>query len=165
MPYILVVFGVFARILPHAWNFTPMGGIGLYAGAYCNPRYAWAIPLVALFIGDLFLGFYGTEMIFVYIGFLAGPIVGRWLLAKRRTLPRFGAAVFIVATSHWVVSNIGSWLVMYPKTLQGLIECYVMALPFYPATLLGDAIYATILFGAHEFIQRYRSRAGGTASA
>lgn len=164
MPYLLVALGVIARVVPHAWNFAPMGGIGLYAGAYFNPRVALLVPLLTLLIGDIFLGFYGaTEMVFTYIGFLAGPLVGRLLLARRRSIPRFGSAVFIAATLHFVVSNIGSWLTLYPQTLQGLIDCYVLALPFYPATLLGDAIYAGIFFGCHELVQRYRAQSAGTA--
>lgn len=165
MPYLLVALGVIARVLPHTWNFAPIGGIGLYAGAYFNPRVALVVPLVAVFVGDLFLGFYGmTEMVFTYIGFLAGPLVGRWLLAQRRTIPRFGAAVFMAATLHFAISNLGSWLTLYPQTLQGLIECYVLALPFYGATLLGDAIFASVLFGGHEFVQRYREKPGNAAS-
>lgn len=166
MPYLLIVLGVLARVLPHTWNFAPIGGIGLYAGAYFKPRIAWAIPIVALFIGDLFLGFYGLrEMAFTYLGFLAGPLVGRFLLARRRSLPRFGAAVFIAATVHFAVSNIGAWLTLYPQTLQGLIECYVLALPFYGATLLGDAIFASIFFGCHELAQRLRDRTDAPANA
>lgn len=166
MPYLLVALGVIARILPHTWNFAPLGGIGLYAGAYFNPRISWAVPLVALFIGDLFLGFYSlTEMAFAYLGFLAGPLIGRALLASRRTIPRFGAAVFIAATVHFAVSNVGSWLTLYPQTLQGLIDCYVLALPFYGATLLGDAIFASILFGCHELARRYIGHSGTPAGA
>lgn len=166
MPYLLVALGVIARVIPHAWNFAPVGGIGLYAGAYFKPRIAWAIPLVTLFVGDLFLGFYPfTGMFFTYLGFLAGPLVGRWLLAKRRTVLRFGSAVFIAATIHFVVSNIGAWLTLYPRTLEGLVDCYVLALPFYPATLLGDAIYAAIFFGCHELVQRLRRSSGSVARA
>ena len=79
--------------------------------------------LISLFIGDLILGFYGlTEMAFVYLGFLAGPLLGRFLLARRRSVPRLGAAVFIAATVHFAVSNIGAWLTLYPQTLQGQPE-------------------------------------------
>lgn len=166
MPFFLVILAVIARVLPHTWNFVPLGAIGLYAGAHFNPRWSWAVPLGALLIGDLFLGFYGaTGMFFTYLGFLAGPLVGRWLLAKRRSLPRFGGAVFIAATVHFVVSNFGAYLTLYPQTLEGLINCYVLAIPFYQATLLGDFIFAAALFGGHELVQRYRHGTGDAASA
>jgi hypothetical protein len=140
--------------------------MGLYAGAYFNPRIAWAVPLLALIIGDLFLGFYGPiEMFFTYLGFLAGPLVGRCLLARRRSVLRLGGAVFSAATLYFVVSNVGSWLTLYPRTLEGLIECYVLALPFYPATLFGDAIYAAILFGCHECVLRLRHGHGHNEAA
>ena len=166
MPYLLIAVGVIARVIPHAWNFTPISGIGLYAGAHLNPRYAWALPLIALLVGDLILGFYDlTQMVLVYVSFLAAPVVGRILLHRRRTIPRFGAAVFSAATLHFLISNIGSWLALYPQTLDGLIQCYVLALPFYGATLLGDSIFAAIFFGCHEFVERYRRQHSNLASA
>ena len=174
MPYLLIMLGVIARVLPHTWNFAPMGAIGLYAGAQLKLRTALLVPLVTLFIGDLIIRAYGpnegfvyslTEMSFVYLGFLAGPLVGRFLLARRRSIPRFGAAVFSAATLHFLISNIGSWLTLYPQTFDGLVQCYVLALPFYGATLLGDAIYAAIFFGCHELVQRYRTASTDAAGA
>ena len=166
MKYLLVAFGVVARVLPHAWNFAPLGGIGLYAGAYFRPRIAFAVPLAALLIGDLFLGFYGlTEMAFTYLGLLAGPVVGRLLLARRRSVPRFGAAVVVAATAHFVVSNIGAWLTLYPKTWQGLVDCYVLALPFFRTTLISDVIFAAALIGGHELVKRWRSETPAQARA
>ena len=166
MQYFLIALGVIARILPHTWNFAPIGGIGLYAGTYFSPRWGWAVPLVAVLIGDLILGFYGlTEMLFAYLGLLAGPLVGRWLLARRRTLPRFATAVVIAATVHFVVSNFGSWLTLYPQTLDGLISCYTLAIPFFQSTLIADMIFASALFGGHELVQRYRHHAQGATRA
>ena len=53
----------------------------------------------------------------------------------------------------FVITNFGVWISgsMYPMDLQGLITCYVMALPFYKGTLLGFMCYSTFLFGVLEF--------------
>ncbi len=154
MPYILIVLGIIARLVPHAWNFTPIGALGLFAGANCRPRVAWLVPLSALLVADLILGFYNPiTMAFVYVGFLAGPLIGRWLIAPRRSVRRIGSAVLMSSTVFFVVSNLGVWLGgFYPLTLSGLVECYTLALPFYGAILVGDGFYAALLFGGQEMV-------------
>jgi len=34
------------------------------------------------------------------------------------------------------------WLIGYPKTLEGLITCYIAAIPFFGYTLAGDLFYS-----------------------
>ena len=163
MPYFLIVLGVIARLFPHPWNFTPIGALGLFAGANCHRRIAWLVPLCALLIADLMIGFYTPiVMACVYIGFLAGPLIGRLLLSRRRSVLRVGGAVVVSSTIFFGLSNFGVWLSgMYPLTLNGLIEAYVLAIPFYGALLVGDAFYATILFGGQEMITAALRRRGG----
>jgi hypothetical protein len=154
MPYFLIVLGVIARLVPHPWNFTPIGALGLFAGANCRPRIAWLVPLCALFAADIVVGFYNPiSMIFVYLGFLAAPLIGRWIIAPRRSPLRIGSAVVMTSTVFFVLSNFGVWLSgYYSLTLGGLIECYVLAIPFYGAMLAGDAFYAAIMFGGQEML-------------
>jgi hypothetical protein len=56
----------------------------------------------------------------------------------------------------FLITNFGVWIsgTMYTFDLQGLITCYVMALPFFKGTLLGFICYSTFLFGALEFSKR-----------
>ena len=161
MPYFLIVLGVIARLIPHPWNFTPIGALGLFAGANCRPRIAWLVPLCALLFADFIVGFYNPlSMLFVYIGFLCGPLIGRLIISQRRSVGRIGSAVVVSSTVFFLLSNLGVWLSgYYPLTLAGLIECYVLAIPFYSAILVGDALYATILFGGQEiFLMGFRRR-------
>ncbi|MCZ6474899.1 MAG: hypothetical protein O6700_01100, partial [Gammaproteobacteria bacterium] len=66
----------------------------------------------------------------------------------------------------FVLSNFGVWLGgFYPPTLSGLIECYVLAIPFYGVMLVGDGFYAAILFGGQEMLSSVlRRRANLPAS-
>jgi hypothetical protein len=163
MPYLLIVLGVIARLIPHPWNFTPIGALGLFAGANCRPQVAWLVPLCALFVADLIVGFYSPiSMLFVYVGFLCGPLIGRFIIAPKRSVGRIGSAVIVSSTVFFVLSNLGVWLSgYYPLTLAGLVECYVLAIPFYGAILVGDALYATILFGGQEIILTALRRRSG----
>lgn len=159
MPYLLVVLSVVARLVPHAWNFTPIGAVGLFAGANYRPAVAWGIPVAAVLISDAIVGFYNPLiMAFVYLGIAAGPLFGRILLRPRRSALRVGSAVTCSATTFFLVSNFGVWLASFPHTVDGLLECYVRGLPYYGVTLLGTAVYAAILFGGQELTQRVSKR-------
>lgn len=160
MPYLLVFLSVVARLIPHAWNFTPIGAVGLFAGANYRPTVAWSVPITAVLISDAIVGFYNPLiMAFVYIGIAAGPVFGRIFLNRRRSSLRIGGAVTCSATTFFLVSNFGVWLASFPHTLAGLLECYVRGLPYYGVTLLGTAVYAAILFGGQELAQHLFRRA------
>lgn len=167
MPYLLIVLSIIARLVPHPWNFTPIGALGLFAGANCHPRFSWLVPLCALLVGDLILGFYNPiSMIFVYFGFLAGPLIGRWIIAPRQSAGRIGVAVLISSTVFFILSNLGVWLGgLYPLTPNGLVECFVLAVPFFGVKLAGDGLYAVILFGGQEMLSSaFRRRSNATGS-
>ena len=160
MPYALIILGVLGLLMPHPWNFTPLGAVGLFAGAHCHPRISWLVPIGSLLIANFITGFYNpVVMVLVYLGFLAGPVMGRVFLRQRRSVLRFGGAVIGSATAFFILSNFGVWLAgLYPHTLNGFIECYIRAIPYYGLTLLGDAFYGAILFGGYELASRYLGR-------
>ncbi len=154
--FILVLLAVFSRLVPHPLNFTPIGALGLFAGAYIVDKRVWLLPLCALLLSDFFIGFYEPiAMLFVYLGFAFSAFLGRLLLSEKRSLLRLGGAAFSSATLFFIVSNFGTWLsgTLYPISLSGLLECYVMAIPFYGNTLLGDLFYVGVLFGIFEGTQ------------
>jgi hypothetical protein len=67
----------------------------------------------------------------------------------------------------FLVSNFGVWAQgqLYPDTWAGLTLCYQMALTFFRNTFIGDALYATLLFGAYALAEAgsSRRRASGTS--
>jgi uncharacterized protein DUF6580 len=153
---ILVLLAVFSRLIPHPLNFTPIGALGLFAGAYIVDKRVWLLPLCALLLSDFFVGFYEPiAMLFVYLGFALTAFVGRLLLSEKRSPLNLGGAALSSATIFFIVSNFGTWLsgTLYPISIAGLVECYVMAIPFYGNTLLGDLFYVTALFGLFEGTQ------------
>jgi len=67
---VLIVLAAALRITPHPWNFTPVGAMALFSGAVLKDRrLAFLLPLLALFIGDTFIGFHKL-MLVVYASFL-----------------------------------------------------------------------------------------------
>lgn len=163
----LIVFAALSRLLPHPpmpWNFTPIESIALFGGATIASRQlAVLIPLAAMALSDLFLGWHG--MLPVVYGLIAlFALAGRYL-AERRTLPWIAAFGFTSALVFFLVTNGLVWLNsgMYPMSAAGLAECYIAGLPFFGNQLAGVAVYSTILFGAHALWLQQRAPTGVVA--
>src|SRR5215207_7052272 len=86
-----IVAAAALRLVPHPPNFTPIGAMALFSGAYLGRRgLAFTAPLAALLLSDLVIGFY-PELVFVYVGVAASVLLG-WAVARRRTVLRVAAA-------------------------------------------------------------------------
>jgi hypothetical protein len=145
---VMILLAAVLRILPHPWNFTPIGAMALFSGSmFRDRRVAFLLPLVALFAGDLFVGLHRLIPV-VYASFLVSVLVGT-RLANHRGILRIGGAVFLGALQFFLVTNFAVWQisVTYPHTLSGLAACYIAGLPLFGNTLAGDALYATLFFG------------------
>jgi hypothetical protein len=139
------------RLVPHPPNFTPIGAMALFSGAYLGRRaIAFAAPLGALLLSDLVLGFYHGQ---ATIYFSVALIVMIGMVALSRVSPlRVGAAAIFSSVLFFVITNFGMWLFsgFYPRTLAGFEACYVAAIPFFQNTIAGDLFYATLLFGGFK---------------
>jgi hypothetical protein len=151
----VVIVGVAAlRLLPHLPNFTPIAGLALFGGAYLNRRYAIILPVVAMFISDIFIGFYSpVVMLSVYGSFVLTGLIGLWL-ARRKSATNVIFAAASSSVLFFLVTNFAVWFAWYPKNLAGLISCYTLAIPFFRNTLLGDLFYTGVFFGGYELVLR-----------
>ncbi len=160
--FIAIVTMIFSaaamRLLPHPPNFTPIAAIALFGGAhFASRRLAFAVPLMAMFLSDLLIaGGFHTLMPVVYICFAVTVGLGIWV-AKKITPLRIASTALCGSILFFVVTNFGVWMLynFYPKTLAGLIQCYVAAIPFFRNTLTGDLLFATMLFGGFALMERY----------
>jgi hypothetical protein len=153
---VLIVLAAALRIAPHPWNFTPVGAIALFSGAVLRDRrLAFLFPLLALFLGDLFIGFHKLIPL-VYASFLINVAIGLWL-RDRRTVVRISIATLLGAIQFFLVTNFAVWqfLGTFPHTAAGLLACYVAGIPFLWNTLAGDVLYATLLFGSFALAEYF----------
>ena len=152
------------RLVPHPPSMTPIAAMALFGGAhFAGKKTALLIPLAAMYLSDLALGFFIYDfgffhgfMPFVYTGFVVTVCLG--FLVRRRITPlTVGAAALTGSVMFFIVTNFGVWLIsnLYPKTLAGLAGCYVAAIPFFRNTLMGNAIYTLVLFGGFALAQAY----------
>ena len=160
----LILFASFSRIIPHMPNFTPIGAIALFGGAYLKNRYhAFLIPMISLWLSDLILNnfifsFY-SEFTWFYPGFLWQYasfiliILIGYLFLKKLNFKNIFITTIFSSLLFFIITNFGVWISgsMYTLDFQGLISCYIMALPFFKGTLLGFMCYSTLLFGVLEF--------------
>jgi hypothetical protein len=152
----LIVLAAALRIAPHPWNFTPVGAMALFSGAVLKDRrLAFFFPLVALFAGDLFIGFHKLIPM-VYASFLINVAIGLWL-RDRRTVARISLATLLGAIQFFLVTNFAVWQFLsgYPHTASGLLACYIAGVPFFWNTLAGDVAYTVLLFGGYALAERF----------
>jgi hypothetical protein len=116
-------------------------------------RWALVLPLLAIIISDLIIGFHDL-IIYTWGSFALIALLGRWILKGRIKPSRIYSASIASSTLFFVITNFGVWAQgwLYPRTVQGLVDAYVMALPFYRNTLIGDLIFVSLLFGAYALI-------------
>lgn len=167
IPGALILAAAFSRLLPHPYNFSPIAAMALLGGATIGKK-AWAfiLPIGALFISDLCFqlftstaGFYGWSQLVNYGAFAFIVVLG--MLALRKiTLKNVLFTSLGASALFFIVSNFGVWLVaggVAPYTLnaEGLINTYVLGIPFLGNTVIGDLVYSGLLFGAYSLVQHF----------
>lgn len=151
----LVALVVVLRFVPHPFGVSSIGAWALYSGANFRLSLALPICLLPLAFSHWVLGVFDlTVMGFVYAGFAASVLVGRLLLAMKRSSMRHASAVIAGAIVFYVISNFAVWLVgYYPPTGAGLLACYLAGLPYLASAILGDALYCMVFFGVQNWRQ------------
>lgn len=150
--FILIVLGIATRFLPHPANFTSIGGLAIFSGIYLPKKWALTLPLLAMFFSDLFIGFYGWSiMLPVYISFVVMVAIG-FLVAKKKNIATIIGGTILGSLIFFIITNGAVWAFTnwYEHSLNGFINCYAMAIPFFRNSLLGDLFYAGTLIGAYE---------------
>lgn len=143
------------RLLPHPLNFTPVMAMALFAGAHFdNKKLAFIIPIAAMLLSDLFLGFHNT-IIFVYGAMLFSVVLGLFIQKKSTPLNVIFASIS-GSIIFFLVTNLGVWLMndFYPKNAQGLLQSYTMALPFFQRSLFGDLFFNGVLFTSFWYFSK-----------
>ena len=164
-PISLILILAFARLIPHPPNFTPIIAVAIVSGYFFkNINLSLLTLLVAMLISDLFIGFY-ENMIFVYISLLLITLVFHKINKKINFKNLFiygfaGSLIFFLVSNFgvWALGSLGVSDLPYEKSLTGLIECYILAIPFF-----GNTFLSTIIF-AYPAIFFYKSLATGTSS-
>jgi hypothetical protein len=169
------------RLVPHPWNFTPVGGLGLFGGARLRSWRAYVLPLGVMAVSDLLLWAihginYSPFNPWVYACFALSVLWGR-LFLRTGSAWRIGLMSVLVSLQFFLVTNFSSWWTMsgpftladgtvmaplYTRNMSGLMASYLAALPFtgtnapplgfFGNQLLGDLFYSAVLFGVYAWM-------------
>ena len=159
-----VAFGVIGRIwLLDMPNVETLTVVSLLAGAWLGGVYFFIVPLATVAISDMYIGM-GQDAIIIFV-WSAWAVIGGlgWLLRKSKRNFTFGLKLtgmgLVASTFFFIWTNFGTWLTwnMYPHTWSGLVQCYVMAIPFFKANLLGNLIIVPVVSFSLIFVWRYRA--------
>lgn len=163
---LIIMVAALSRLLPHLYNFTPVGAMGLFGAAYFSQRYlAFLVPFAAMWLSDLILnnvvyakmypefytGFQWWGSAPVYFSFAIIVLLGFVTLRKVR-LVTVAAASISASVLFFLITNFSVWLnnPIFPQNAVGLMSAYTAGLPFFWNTVAGDLFYSGVLFGAFE---------------
>ncbi len=159
-----------AQLTPWA-NFTPIGAMGLFGGAYFTKQWkAILFPLLTLLASDLIIqvfvfngkygimysGWYLIYGIFIFITF-----IGKWLI-KKVTVKNVIIAAITASLTHWLLADFTVWVgggtdlrTMTPLSRDwfGIQQCYIQGFPFMRNFLAGTLVYSGLMFGAFEWMK------------
>ncbi|MDO9374640.1 MAG: DUF6580 family putative transport protein [Bacteroidota bacterium] len=160
-----------AQVTPWA-NFTPIGAMGLFGGAYFNSTWKkFAFPLLTLFLSDLMISqfVYGGKYGVMYGGwywiygiFAAIVLLGQ-LLLKKVTVKNIFFASIAAALLHWGLADFSVWAgggtdlrtgLPLSRDWSGLAQCYLQGFPFMQNFLAGTLGYGALLFGSFECMKK-----------
>lgn len=154
--YGIILLAALSRLVPHLPNFTPIGAMALFGGAFLASRgKAIGVVFAAMILSDFVIGFHNTAWA-VYLSLAFIVLVGN------RMGKGAGAGViscFISSLIFFVVTNFAVWFsgTLYPASLEGLALCYLAAIPFFWATLAGDLFYFGLMCGLYRLTTSTKS--------
>ena len=130
-----------SRFLPHPPNFTNLIALSFYVPLLFGRKY---IPLVffSFVITDLFIGFHKT----IFFTWVAVIVIGYMSVYFNGIIKDRVKGIIASLIVFYILSNFGVWLSgIYTYNITGLINCYVMAIPFFGNTIISTIIYSSII--------------------
>lgn len=162
---LLVVAAAASRVIMYPHNFSPMVGMAIFAGAtFTDKRFAFALPIFAMLLSDIMFevfniapGFWGWGQLVGY-GIFALITVMAFTMKKVSVVKVIGYSL-VSSVIFFMLSNLSFFLIdnqvyhTYPQNLNGFVDCYVKAFPFFRTSLVADLVYSGVLFGTYYLIQ------------
>lgn len=152
MQYLKISLGIFialaaSRFVPHPPNFTSLLALSFYVPALLGIRFLPALVLSFL-VTDIFIGYHNL-ILFTWGSVILIGLFSKFFLSTIYTRilgSLLGACIF------YLISNFGVWsLGSYGYTFNGLIQCYILAIPFFAYSIISTFIFSAIIEGVVKF--------------
>ena len=158
LPICLILILSFSRLIPHPDNFTPIIAVAIMSSYFFNNiNFSYLVVLFSMLIVDFFIGFY-SHMLFVYLPLILIVLIF-FKISKKTNFKNLFIFGFSGSLIFFIISNFGVWLVggLYERNMNGLIECYFMAIPFFKNTFLSTLIFSYSAFIVYRSSNKYFS--------
>ena len=140
------------RLIPHPPNFTPIFAISVFAGIkFKNNLFSYLVPVFAMLVSDAIIGFH-SGMIIIYSAIVLSAFISRRFNTINTSV--LGSCILF-----YLITNFQVWVMSssYPKSLNGILECYTLAIPFLGMTLLSTFFYSYVLFYGYSFLSKLKT--------
>ena len=152
MNYLKISIAIFlalaaSRFIPHPPNFTSLLALSFYVPAILGISYLPAL-IISFVITDAILGFHSVSLFtwgsVILIGLMSKFFIKN--ITSRITGSMLGATLFFLTT------NFGVWsLGSYGYTVDGLIKCYTLAIPFFGYNLISTLLFSCLIETVYKF--------------
>ena len=151
-PLTLILILVFSRLIPHPPNFTPIIAAALMSNYLFKNIYISLFALAtSMFLSDLIIGIHGNLFVVYFSLFLITIFCSKVLKHINVNI----LLLLSVSSSllFFVITNFGFWALtgMYEKNLNGLLYCYLLAIPFFTNTLISTVIFSYLTYAVYNF--------------
>lgn len=151
----LVALGVGGRLIriyyfPGLYNVEPFTAMSLLAGAMLGGGYALTVPLSMVALSDMVIG-NQPIMIFTWSAWAAIGVLGMVLRKRKSPSVRFSLELtgmgIVASLLFYLWTNFGVWLIdgIYPHTFAGLMQSYIMGLPFLKNQIYGNLVIVPVV--------------------
>jgi hypothetical protein len=160
---ILILLGILFRTVWHMGdNVEFVTAASLLSAAYLGLRFSIIVPFLIMLISDIFIGttniFLFTWSAYVIIAFGAYTAMKFKVQNEIKTIVKATGIGIIASVWFYLWTNFGVWALdswgMYPKTLVGLIDAYIMGLPFLKSNMIGNLILVPASFGLYAMSEK-----------
>ena len=156
MNYLKISLGIFivlaaSRFIPHPPNFTSLIALSFYVPLFLGKRFI-PVLLVCFIITDIFIGFHET------VFFTWGSVIFISLFSYLFQKNIYTRIIGVLSSSlvFYIISNFGVWsLGSYGYSLDGLLICYIAAIPFYTNTLISTILYSALIETLNTVFKKY----------
>lgn len=173
---ILVAACSLYRLIPDRMlGFAPQIAMAIFAGSVIkDKKWSFLMPLLSMLISDVIYealyrnglsdikGFYEGQL-FNYILFTGLTVIGFFVKENKAASILAGSVAGVLG--FYLLSNFGTWVNglniagnQYPKTWNGLVTCYTVAIPFLKGSLLATILFNGLFFGSHYLITKFKSK-------
>ena len=145
--FFIFLFLTISRLIPHEPNFTPILSISILGYLFSKILLLKVlIVLGSMFFSDLIIGVHDF-IIYVYFSLM--------LLIIISNNKNYIYMIFLGPLIFFIITNFGVWLssAYYTKNIDGLIECFYMAIPFFKNTILSTFFYCILILLTKNFYQ------------